>query len=260
VRVVIDRVSKTYADRRGQAIEALRDVSLTVESEEFVALVGPSGCGKSTLLNVVAGLTRPSAGAVELEGDFAPGRSPTAMVFQESALFPWRTVQANVEFGLEELGVAPAERVRRAREHLALTGLAGFETRYPHQLSGGMRQRVGIARALAVDPAVLLMDEPFSALDAQTRRLLQEELLTIRERTRKTIVYVTHTIQEAVWLADRVVVLSRRPGRVLATVPIPLGRPRTEAQLVEPGFVGAVERLWSLIKTEALGALREAPA
>jgi len=123
-----------------------------------------------------------------------------------------------------------------------------------------MRQRVGIARALAVDPAVLLMDEPFSALDAQTRRLLQEELLTIRERTRKTIVYVTHTIQEAVWLADRVVVLSRRPGRVLATVPIPLGRPRTEAQLVEPGFVGAVERLWSLIKAEALGALREAPA
>jgi len=169
-------------------------------------------------------------------------------------------VQANVEFGLEELGVAPADRVRRAREHIALTGLAGFETKYPHQLSGGMRQRVGIARALAVDPAVLLMDEPFSALDAQTRRLMQEELLTIRERTRKTVVYVTHTIQEAVWLADRVVVLSRRPGRVLATVPIPLGRPRTEAQLVEPGFVGAVERLWSLIKTEALGALREAPA
>ena len=258
MRVVIDRVSKTYVDRRGQAVDALGEVSLAVESEEFVALLGPSGCGKSTLLNVVAGLTRPSGGAVELEGDFTPGRSPTAMVFQEPALFPWRTVQANVEFGLEELGVARAERARRAREHLALAGLTGCETKYPHQLSGGMRQRVGIARALAVDPAVLLMDEPFSALDAQTRRLMQAELLAIWERTRKTIVYVTHNIQEAVWLADRVVVLSRRPGRVLANVPIGLARPRTETQLVEPAFVDAVERLWALIRVQALDAMREA--
>ena len=258
MRVVIDRVSKTYVDRRGQTVEALSDVSLTVESEEFVALLGPSGCGKSTLLNVVAGLARPSAGAVELDGDLAPGRLPTAMVFQESALFPWRTVQANVEFGLEELGVAPPERGRRAREHIALIGLRGFETKYPHQLSGGMRQRVGIARALAVDPAVLLMDEPFSALDAQTRRLMQAELLAIWERTRKTIVYVTHSIEEAVWLADRVVVLSRRPGRVLAAVPVGLERPRSETQLVEPAFVDAVERLWALIRAEALHALREA--
>jgi NitT/TauT family transport system ATP-binding protein len=258
VRVVIEGVSKTYADRRSQAVEALGGVSLTVESEEFVALLGPSGSGKSTLLNIVAGLTRPSGGAVYLEGDLAPGRASTAMVFQESALFPWRTVQANVEFGLEELGVAPAERARRARAHIALTGLAGFETKYPHQLSGGMRQRVGIARALAVDPAVLLMDEPFSALDAQTRQLMQAELLAIWERTRQTIVYVTHNIQEAVWLADRVVVLSRRPGRVLATVPVRLKRPRTEAQLTEPAFADAVERLWALIRVEALDALREA--
>ena len=260
MRVVVDRVSKTYADRRGQTIEALRAVSVTVESEEFVALLGPSGSGKSTLLNIVAGLTRPSAGAVYLEGDWAEGRAPTAMVFQDPALFPWRTVQANVEFGLEELGVAPAARARRAREHIVLTGLGGFETKYPHQLSGGMRQRVGIARALAVDPAVLLMDEPFSALDAQTRQLMQAELLAIWERTRKTIVYVTHNIQEAVWLADRVVVLSRRPGRLLASLPVALPRPRTEAQLVEPVFADAVERLWALVRVEALDALRAASA
>ncbi len=257
MRVVIDRVSKTYADRRGQPVEALSDVSLSVDAEEFVALLGPSGCGKSTLLNIVAGLLRPSGGQVYLEGVLPAGRSATAMVFQEFALFPWRTVQANVEFGLEELGVSPRERAARAREHIALTGLVGFEAKYPHQLSGGMRQRVGIARALAVDPAVLLMDEPFSALDAQTRQLMQEELLAIWERTRKTIVYVTHNIQEAVYLADRVVVLSRRPGRVLATVPVALGRPRAEAVLGTPEFAGAVERIWSLIKGEAQQALRE---
>ncbi len=257
MRVIADRVSKTYADRHGHAVEALRDVSLAVDSEEFVALLGPSGCGKSTLLNIVAGLLRPSAGRVDFEGDVRPGRSATAMVFQEFALFPWRTVQANVEFGLEELGLPPAERARRARDHITLTGLAGFEAKYPHQLSGGMRQRVGIARALAVDPAVLLMDEPFSALDAQTRQLMQEELLAIWERTRKTIVYVTHNIQEAVYLADRVVVLSRRPGRVLATVPVELERPRVEAMIGEPAFLTAAGRIWSLIKGEARAALRE---
>ena len=219
MRVVVDRVSKTYTDRLGHGVAALDDVSLAVGSEEFLALLGPSGCGKSTLLNIVAGLTAPSAGGVYLEGGLAPGRAATAMVFQEFALFPWRTVQANIEFGLEEAGLGAAARAVRAREHIQLTGLAGFEGKYPHQLSGGMRQRVGIARALAVDPAVLLMDEPFSALDAQTRQLMQEELLAIWERTRKTIVYVTHNIHEAVFMADRVVVLSRRPGRVLTPRP-----------------------------------------
>jgi NitT/TauT family transport system ATP-binding protein len=251
-------VSKTYTDRLGHPVEALRDVSLAVGAEEFVALLGPSGCGKSTLLSIVAGLLRPSAGHVFLEGELAPGQSATAMVFQEFALFPWRTVQTNVEFGLEELGVRARERAARARDYIALTGLGGFEARYPHQLSGGMRQRVGIARALAVDPAVLLMDEPFSALDAQTRQLMQEELLLIWERTRKTILYVTHNIQEAVYLADRVVVLSRRPGRVLATVPVELGRPRAEALLGKPEFAEAVERIWALIKGEAQRALEEA--
>jgi NitT/TauT family transport system ATP-binding protein len=235
-----------------------------VEAEEFVALLGPSGCGKSTLLSIVAGLLAPTTGVVAFEGEAAGAgapadvrRPPTAMVFQEFALFPWRTVQRNVELGLEEAGVPAAERARRARRFIELTGLAGFETKYPHQLSGGMRQRVGIARALAVDPAVLLMDEPFSALDAQTRQLMQEELLTIWERTRKTILYVTHNIHEAVYMADRVVVLSRRPGRVLAEVPIPLGRPRTEAMMGEPAFARAAERIWGLIKAQAQDALRE---
>jgi NitT/TauT family transport system ATP-binding protein len=166
-------------------------------------------------------------------------------------------VQANVEFGLEEMGLTRDARARRARRYLDMTGLAGFETKYPHELSGGMRQRVGIARALAVEPPVLLMDEPFSALDAQTRQLMQEELLGIWERTRQTIVYVTHNIHEAVYMADRVVVLSRRPGRVLAEMKVELPRPRAEAMLGEPAFVHAVERIWSLIRDQAVQALRE---
>jgi NitT/TauT family transport system ATP-binding protein len=256
VRVVIERVSKTYADRRGHAVPALAEVGATVASEEFVALLGPSGCGKSTLLNIVAGLLEPSSGAVYFEGE-RTNRPATSLVFQEFALFPWRTVQQNIEFGLEEAGMAPAARAAEARRFVELTGLAGFEAKYPHQLSGGMRQRVGIARALAVDPAVLLMDEPFSALDAQTRQLMQEELLAIWERTRKTILYVTHNIQEAVYMADRVIVLSRRPGRVLAEVPIALARPRTEAMMGAPAFVQASETIWRLIKAQAIEATRE---
>jgi NitT/TauT family transport system ATP-binding protein len=254
--VVIEAVSKTYGDRSGQRVEALADVTLTVEAEEFVAVLGPSGCGKSTLLNIVAGLLAPTAGAVHFEGPLAREQTPSAMVFQEFALFPWRTAQANVEFGLEETGVPRAERRRRAGTYIDLMGLRGFEAKYPHQLSGGMRQRVGIARALAVEPAVLLMDEPFSALDAQTRQLMQEELLGIWERTRKTIVYVTHNIHEAVYMADRVVVLSRRPGRLLAEIPVELKRPRTDAVLGEPAFVHAVDRIWGLIKGQAQEALR----
>jgi NitT/TauT family transport system ATP-binding protein len=259
VRVVVDRVSKTHADRRGHAVEALRDVSFEVGDQEFLAVLGPSGCGKSTLLSLIAGLGRPSAGRVWFEG-VAGDRPLTAMVFQEFALFPWRTVQGNVEFGLEERGVPAAERRRRARELIEMTGLAAFATRYPHQLSGGMRQRVGIARALAVDPAVLLMDEPFSALDAQTRQLMQEELLALWERTRTTIVYVTHNIHEAVWMADRVLVLSRRPGQLLGELRIDLGRPRPETVQHLPAFTTAAERIWSLIRAEAVQALEEAPA
>jgi NitT/TauT family transport system ATP-binding protein len=257
VRVLVDRVSKTYRDRGGHAVVALEAVSMAVEPEEFVALLGPSGCGKSTLLGIIAGLVPATSGAVYFEGARPAGRPLTATVFQEFALFPWRTVRANVELGLEELGMPAAERAAVAARQLETMGLAGFEGRYPHQLSGGMRQRVGIARALAVDPAVLLMDEPFSALDAQTRALMMEELLSVWERTRKGVLYVTHNIQEAVFMADRVVVLSRRPGRVLEDVPVDLPRPRVEAQQAEPGFIRAVEHIWGLIKSQARSALLE---
>jgi NitT/TauT family transport system ATP-binding protein len=257
VRVVIERISHAYRDRQGREVVALQEVDFAVEPQEFVALLGPSGCGKSTLLNIVGGLLPAASGRVVFEGERRPGSPLTASVFQEFALFPWRTAQANVEFGLEELGVPARERAARARSHLEMTGLGGFEAKFPHQLSGGMRQRVGIARALAVDPAVLLMDEPFSALDAQTRTLMMEELLGIWERTRQSILYVTHNIEEAVFMADRVVVLSRRPGRVLDVARVELARPRREAQRGEPGFVRAVERIWGLIKSQARAALAE---
>ncbi len=259
MRVVLEALSKAYVDPHGARVVALEDVTATVESEEFVALLGPSGCGKSTLLSIVAGLLAPSAGRVYFDSPTAPrpGSLIAAMVFQDFGLFPWRTVEANVEFGLEEAGVPATERRERARRHIELIGLAGFERRYPHQLSGGMRQRVGIARALAVEPAVLLMDEPFSALDAQTRQLMQEELLGIWERTRKTILYVTHNIHEAVFMADRVIVLSRRPGRVLDEVRVTLPRPRTEAMAGAPAFVNTAERIWTLIREQAQQALRE---
>ena len=257
MRVILEDVSKTYVDRRGRAVPALDAIDLVVESQELLAVLGPSGCGKSTLLNMIAGLLAPTRGAIWLDGELPEGRAATAMVFQEFALFPWRTVRGNVEFGLEERGVPAAVRARRAQAFIELTGLDGFESKYPHQLSGGMRQRAGIARALAVEPAVLLMDEPFSALDAQTRQLMQEELLAIWSRTRQTVVYVTHNIHEAVYMADRVIVLSRRPGRVLAEVKIDLDRPRTERTMAEPAFVTAVERIWALIREQAAAALRE---
>jgi NitT/TauT family transport system ATP-binding protein len=256
VRIIVERVTKTFHDRRGRDVVALGQVDFAVEPREFVALLGPSGCGKSTLLSIIAGLLPASAGRVYFEGEPRPGRAPvTATVFQEFALLPWRTVRANVELGLEELGIPSPERAERTRRYLDMTGLAGFETKYPHQLSGGMRQRVGIARALAVEPAVLLLDEPFSALDAQTRTLMMDELLGIWERTRQTILYVTHNIQEAVFMADRVIVLSRRPGEVLDVVPIKLSRPRREGQQGDPVFAQTADRIWGLIKSQAQAAL-----
>jgi NitT/TauT family transport system ATP-binding protein len=257
VRVIVDRVGKTYRDAKGREVPALEDVSLTVEPEELVAILGPSGCGKSTLLGIMAGLLPATTGAVHFEGERRPGAPLTATVFQEFALFPWRTVRGKVEFGLEELGLAAAARAAHAERYLEMTELRGFEDKFPHQLSGGMRQRVGIARALAVDPDVLLMDEPFSALDAQTRTLMMEELLGIWERTRKSIAYVTHNIQEAVFMADRVVVLSRRPGRVLEVVTSGLARPRVEAQSADPAFLEAADHIWRLIRSQARSALRE---
>jgi NitT/TauT family transport system ATP-binding protein len=257
VRVRLEAVAKTFTDRRGEAIEALHDVSLTVEDGEFVTVLGPSGCGKSTLLHLVAGLLPPSRGRVIFEG-VPDGQPLTAIVFQEHALFPWRTVLDNVAFGLEVRGVPEASRLGRARALLELVDLQGFADRYPHQLSGGMRQRAAIARALAVEPALLLMDEPFSALDAQSRALMQLELMGLWERTRKSVLYVTHQIQEAVLLGDRIVVMTRRPGRVLTVRSVDLPRPRDERTLLAPAFLGLVDECWQLVKKDAREAFLDA--
>ncbi len=254
MRLVIEDVSKTYRHRDGRPVEALAGIAMTVEPQEVVVIVGPSGCGKSTLLNIVAGLLPASSGRVYYEGGGEAGRPLSAMVFQEFALFPWRTALDNICFGLEEQGVAAPQRRQVAREFIDLVGLTGFEDKFPHQLSGGMRQRVGIARALAVDPHLLLMDEPLSALDAQARALMQVELLRIWEKTRKSILYVTHSIPEAVLLADRVAVF----GRLRALLPVPIPRPRNEATQAEKVFLDLVEQIWGTIKSDAAEALAEA--
>ena len=258
MEVRVEQVCKTYT-RGPTTVAAVDGVSFAVGDGEFVAVLGPSGCGKSTLLLIVGGLLPPSSGRVEFGGALG-GRPMTAMVFQDFALFPWRTVLHNVAFGLEVRGVAPRDRLARARELIRVVGLEGFEDRFPRELSGGMRQRAGMARAFAVDPAVLLMDEPLSALDAQTHDLMQDELLRLCERERRTVLYVTHNIHEAAYLADRVVLLSRRPGRVRAVLPVPLLRPRDEAMQASPPFLGFTREIWAMIKDEARAAMVEETA
>ncbi|HOK57857.1 ABC transporter ATP-binding protein [Methanothrix sp.] len=224
-------VSKVF-DVDGKTMEVLRDISMSVDEGEFVCFIGPSGCGKTTLLRIIAGLEFPSSGSVLLDG--APIRGPgpeRGMVFQEYSLFPWRTVLDNVAFGPEIRGVPREERYRLAREYLKMVGLERFESRYPHELSGGMKQRVAIARALVNNPKALLMDEPFGALDAQTRNVMQSELLRIWEQERKTIIFVTHSVDEAIYLGDRIIVFSARPGRVKEIIGIDLPRPRKRTSL-----------------------------
>jgi ABC-type nitrate/sulfonate/bicarbonate transport system ATPase subunit len=219
-------VGKTYDGKSGP-VEALRGISLACAEGEFVCLLGLSGCGKSTLLQMIAGLEPPTTGQIVVAGRELDGPSPAAsIVFQDHGLFPWMTVRANVEFNMKARGVKAAERRDRGEEMLALTGLSGFSARYPHELSGGMRQRVGIARALTTRPRALLMDEPFGALDAQTRGHLQAELLDIWAGQRTTVLFVTHSIDEAVFLADRILVFTPRPGQLSATVKVDLPRPR----------------------------------
>lgn len=225
--LVIRNLTRSFARDDGSTLTAIEEVNLTISQEEFVCVLGPSGCGKTTLLRMVAGLDFATSGDILLDGEPIRGPNPkVGIVFQEYSLFPWRNVIDNVAFGLEMLGVGREERYQRADKYLELVGLSQFSRSYPSELSGGMRQRVAVARALALDPVVLLMDEPFGALDAQTRNLLQKELLEIWEKTKKTIMFVTHSVDEAVFLADRLIVLTPRPGQVCEVIPIDLDRPR----------------------------------
>ena len=248
-----DRVTKAFAVGGRQRLLAIRDLSLSVHEGEFVCILGASGCGKSTLLNIFAGFLRPSSGRVLLHGEPILGIEPRCgMVFQSYALFPWKTVRGNVEFGLKMQGVAAGERRRRAEQFITLVKLNGFEDRYPGELSGGMQQRVSLARILAADPEVLLMDEPFGALDAMTRQVLQEELLRIHEHSRKTTLFITHNIDEALILADRIIVMSARPGRVKAELRNTLPRPRHVDIQLSPDYARLKSTVWSHVQEELL--------
>ena len=249
----------TYRPPRGKPVLALEDVSLEVREREFVALLGPSGCGKSTLLYLIGGFLPVEGGSIAVDGNPVTAPGPDrGIVFQHFALFPWKTVRGNILYGLERQGMPSAERHKRAQQFIDLVGLTGFEDSFPAHLSGGMKQRAAIARTLAVDPKILLMDEPFGALDAQTRHLMQTELLAIWQRTPKTVIFVTHDVQEAVYLADRVAVMSARPGRIKTIVDIKVDK-------TDPGvfkakaFVDKVDELWNLVKVEAIKA-QGAPA
>jgi NitT/TauT family transport system ATP-binding protein len=255
------QVSHTYRPPRGRAVLALESVSLEVQEREFLALLGPSGCGKSTLLYLLGGFLPVETGKITVGGQLVTGPGPDrGIVFQNFALYPWKTVRQNILYGLEKQRRPRAERERRAQELIELVHLNGFENSYPSQLSGGMKQRVAIARTLAIDPAILLMDEPFGALDAQTRALMHEELLAIIRRTPKTVVFVTHDVREAVYLADRVAVMSARPGRIKEIVDTSFGGRRGPEVASSPAFAEKVDHLWGLVRNEAIRAQEQREA
>ena len=253
VQIALDGVTKRYETSSGPVL-AVEAVSLAVHRREFLTLLGPSGCGKSTLLAMIGGLVAPDAGRVEIEGAPCTGPDPrkVAVVFQDAGLFPWRTALDNVGFGLELAGVPAARRREIARELLGPMGLRGFEAKYPRELSGGMRQRVAIARALALDAPILLMDEPFGALDEQTRLLMGEWLVGIRRRTPRTVVFVTHSLHEAIALSDRIAVMTARPGRIKALIDVTLPFPR---ELDAPEVADLRAKLWGQIREESLKAM-----
>jgi NitT/TauT family transport system ATP-binding protein len=240
-----------YQPRTDSRLLAIDRLSAGVEEGEFVTIVGPSGCGKTTFLKIVDGLLAPTAGQLLLDGRSIsqPGRD-RAIVFQDSSLFPWYTVSRNVAYGLECQGVKGAEARDRAQPFIEMVGLEGFEHHYPYELSGGMQQRVNLARALAVSPELLLMDEPFAALDAQTRELMQAELLGIWNQAHKTVLFITHQIDEAIYLSDRVIVMSARPGRVIADITIEIARPRALGVKRSPRFLEYVDQIWNLIESQ----------
>jgi len=262
VKISFQHVNKVFNIKQGNEknsqiqFTALQDINLEVKKGEFMVIVGPSGCGKSTLLDLLGGLTKPTSGKILIDGKSITGPNlDRGIVFQQYALFPWKTAQANIEFGLEAKGISKSERSERAKYYLSLVGLSGFENRYPHELSGGMKQRIAIARSLAYDPDVLLMDEPFAALDAQTRETLQSELLSIWEKTKKTIVFITHGIDEAVYLGQRVAVMTSRPGQIKQVIDVPFDSRASEEDLrSNPEFSKIRHRIWTLLREEVLKA------
>jgi NitT/TauT family transport system ATP-binding protein len=254
-RIEVRGLSMSFGSAQ-QRVQAVSDVSLHVAPGEFVSIIGPSGCGKSTLLNVVAGFSRPSEGEVLLDGRAIEGPgSDRGVVFQQYSLFPWMSVRKNVEFGLKMQGVAASKRETTARTLLGLAGLLAFENHYPDQLSGGMKQRVGIVRALATSPQVMLMDEPFGALDSQTRVVMQQILTNMWQRLRLSVLFITHDIEEAIFLSDRVYVMTARPGRIKAEIEIPLPRPRTAEMMSSLVFTQILHKLRNLIREESLVAM-----
>ncbi|MHB0766144.1 ABC transporter ATP-binding protein [Stutzerimonas sp. NM35] len=257
------RMEFSAKNESGQAerVVALQDFNLEVREGEFLSVLGPSGCGKSTFLSILAGLAGKSGGSIHIDGRPLEGiNANQGVVFQGYALFPWRTVLENIEVGLEIRGVGKAERRERAREYLELVGLHGNGTRYPHEISGGMKQRVAIARSLVYEPDVLLMDEPFAALDAQTREILQGELLRIWDQHKKTIVFITHSLDEAIFLSDRIAVMTHRPGRVKEIIEVPLARPRLAEVRNSEAFVHLRQRAWEVLKDEVRFASAPVPA
>ncbi|HEX2655416.1 MAG TPA: ABC transporter ATP-binding protein [Xanthobacteraceae bacterium] len=258
--LIVDDVVKRFETTDG-GVTAVDHMSFTVNAGEFLSVIGPSGCGKSTLFNIIGGLTDGYAGRVEVAGETITGPHPSiGMVFQEESTFPWRTVIENVAFPLEIAGVAKAERFERAKHFIAMVGLDGFERRFPAELSGGMRQRVSMARTLASQPKILLMDEPFAALDEQTRLLLGDKVLQIQQSLKQTTLLITHNITEAVQLSDRIVVMTYRPGRVKRVVSIDLPRPRTSEVVSSEAFGRYVAQIWSDLREEAGRGMQDAEA
>jgi NitT/TauT family transport system ATP-binding protein len=253
-RIDVQRLTKTFQAIKGETVEAIQDVDLAVGDNQFVTIVGPSGCGKSTLLYIIAGFVAPTSGTVLVDGRAVRGPGPDrGIVFQEYALFPWRTVQDNIKYGLEEKGVPRDEVERTVQKYLRLMGLQGFERKYPRELSGGMKQRVALARTLAYEPDVLLMDEPFGALDAQTRELQQDELLAIWREKKSTVLFVTHSVEEAVYLSEKVVVMTTRPGRIKSVIDIDLDRSRNREDVVTSAeFAQLKNRVWLDVREEVL--------
>jgi NitT/TauT family transport system ATP-binding protein len=256
--IVFERVGRRFI-RDGTAFPAVDDVTFEVRAKEFVAIVGPSGCGKTTCLRMAAGLEFPTSGAVRVGGTPVIGPGPDrSVVFQQFALFPWKSVSDNIDFGLRAAGLPAGERRSRVTRYIELMGLSGYESAFPHQLSGGMQQRVAIARSYALDPAVLLMDEPFGALDAQTRVVMQEELIKLARVSPRTVLFITHSVEEAVYLADRVVVMTRRPGRIGEIVDVAAVRERErwnrheriEDVMDEPSFVHVRTHIWRLLRDQ----------